>query len=124
MALNTPLVQTGTTFCGFQSPVPGQTFSQPQAVPVRFKIAVSGGNCQMGPYVTNAVSQLWLFNTTTGKFVTPTSKSNTGNFFFANSTSGQNNYNIDTKNLVPGTYIFTMTSNSVSAQFSFFVLTQ
>jgi uncharacterized repeat protein (TIGR01451 family) len=121
VALNTPLVQTGTTFCGFQSPVPGQTFSQPQAVPVRFKIAASGGNCQMGPYVTNAVSQLWLFNTTTGKFVTPTSKSNTGNFFFANSTSGQNNYNIDTKNLAPGTYIFTMTSNSVSAAFSLFV---
>jgi len=124
VALNTPQTQAGTTFCGFQVPVPGQTFSKPQAIPVRFKIAVSGGNCHTGPYVTNAVSQLWLFNTTTQEFVTPTSKSNTGNFFFANSTTGQNNYNIDTKNLAPGTYIFTMTSNSVSAQFSFFVLTQ
>jgi len=122
VALNTPQAQVGTTFCTFQTPLPGQIAQRPQVVTIRFKIAASGGNCQTGPYVTNAVSQLWLFNTTTQEFVTPTSKTNTGNFFFADPLSGQNSYNIQTRNLVPGTYIFTMTSNSVSAQFSNFVL--
>lgn len=123
VALNTPQAQTGTTFCGIQSPAPpGRIFNPGQVIPVKFKIAASGGNCQTGPYVTNAVSQLWLFNTTTNKFVTPTSRTNTGNFFFANATTGQNSYNINTTNLPLGTYIFTITSNSSPAVFSNFVL--
>ncbi len=128
VALNTPLVLAGTTFCGFDPPVAqgGLTFSKPQTIAIKFRIAASGGSCAAGPFITNAASQLWLFDVTTSTFITPgpSGDSSAPNFFHVDTTSGENLFNLSTKNLAPGTYIFTMTSNSVSAQFSFFFLTQ
>src|SRR5713101_7768618 len=128
VALNTPLVLAGTTFCGFDPPVAqgGLTFSKPQTIAIKFRIAASGGSCAAGPFITNAVSQLWLFDVTTSTFITPgpSGDSSAPNFFHVDTTSGENIFNLSTKDLAPGTYIFTMTSNSVSAQFSFFFLTQ
>ena len=128
VALNTPLVLAGTTFCGFDPPVAqgGLTFSKPQTIAIKFRIAASGGSCAAGPFITNAASQLWLFDVTTSTFITPgpSGDSSAPNFFHVDTTSGENIFNLSTKDLAPGTYIFTMTSNSVSAQFSFFFLTQ
>jgi len=128
VALNTPLVLAGTTFCGFDPPVAqgGLTFSKPQTIAIKFRIATSGGSCAAGPFITNAVSQLWLFDVTTSTFITPgpSGSSSAPNLFHVDTTSGENIFNLSTKDLAPGTYIFTMTSNSVSAQFSFFFLTQ
>ncbi len=128
VALNTPLVQTGTTFC----PLPpvamdGLTFNKPQTIAIKFQIAASGGSCAAGPFVTSPApnSQLWLFNPATSTFITPDSSGSSSlpNAFHFDPTSGVSIFNLNTKDLpAPATYIFTITSDSVSAHFSFFFL--
>ncbi len=129
VALNTPLKQTGTTFCP-QPPVAmdGLTFGKPQTIAIKFLIAASGGSCAAGPFVTSPMpmSQLWLFNPATSTFITPTASGNSSipNAFHFDPSSGMSIFNLSTKDLpAPATYIFTITSDSVSAHFSFFLLT-
>ena len=129
VALNTPLVQPpGTTFC----PLPpvatdDLTFNRPQTIAIKFQIAVPGGSCGAGPFVTSPVpnSQLWLFNPATSTFIKPSSsgQSSIPNAFHFDPTSGVSIFNLATADLsAPATYIFTITSDSVSAHFSFFHL--
>ncbi len=137
VALNTPLVPTatGTTFC----PLPpvamdGLTFSKPQTIAIKFLIAAPGGSCAAGPFVTSPVpnSQLWLFNPATSTFITPDSSGSSSlpNAFHFDPTSGVSIFNLNTKDLfappapATATYIFTITSDSVSAHVGFFKLSQ
>lgn len=128
------------TFCGFQSPLsnvapPGiaGTFGSGQAVSVKFKLAQASGNCQNGPYITDAVALLsiaQIFDSNGNAVFNPIAIGSSGSSTpvpptFKIDSNKQYQLSLSLQGYASGTYSLTvtfLTSNTVQQTIEFRVL--
>ncbi len=140
--VNLPLTTNPTElgqFCGFQSPFNQSpaTFSSGQNASVKFKLAQSSGNCQNGPFITDAVALLSVARIADASgnpvFVpctsdeptcplSPSGSSEISPTFDLNTKNKQYNFSLSLKGYAPGTYtlnvlFLTNNANTVTTQF-------
>lgn len=110
-------------FCGFQSPLtnppsPPATFSasSTNTIPVKFKLAQAGGDCQNGRYVTNAealLSVARIFDSNGAVVFNPVNVNPTASSIdvppLFNAGNQQYSFTLNIKNLAAGTYSLTVT---------------
>jgi sugar lactone lactonase YvrE len=128
------------TFCGFQSPLsnvapPGiaGTFGSGQAVSVKFKLAQASGNCQNGPFITDAVALLsiaQIFDGNGNAVFNPIAIGSSGSSTpvpptFKVDNNKQYQFSLSLQGYASGTYSLTvtfLTSNTVQQTIEFQVL--
>ena len=125
------------TFCGFQSPLsnvapPGiaGTFGSGQNVSVKFKLAQASGNCQNGPFITDATALLsiaQIFDSNGNAVFNPIAIGSSGNSTpvpptFKLDYNKQYQFSLSLQGYATGTYSLTvtfLTSNTVQQTIEF-----
>jgi len=125
-ALREPLTENDT-YCWVSPPMDGQTYTVGQEIEVSFRLFPSGpctGNS--GAPIRDKTARLSLsrFDATTGNTVFPPLRDKQeGNEFHYDKESGENEFDLSTEGLQPGTYTITVFSSKFSAQSRNFTLT-
>jgi hypothetical protein len=121
------LVQEGN-FCGFQPPLSESNtaeFNQGKKIPFKFKLAAPGGNCQNGPYITQAEARLSIARIDQFQIIAFTVVGATGSdsATFRFETQGQQfGITVDSTGLAPGLYLGTVISDSFLPRSVFFII--